>query len=205
MGPASEDYVLTVSPGGMNPPGAPRNVLATLNGSELSMSWSPPSPLGSLDGYVLEAGSVSGASDIAVLPLGLNSSFTYPGVPPGVYFVRVRAQNGAGVGPASTETLLVVGNVPGPPGPPRAVNGFVAGSTVSLSWMSPISGGQAVRYRIEAGSRPGLSDLAVADSPSAATAIGFSGVAPGRYYVRLRALNAAGVGPASNEIRITVP
>jgi hypothetical protein len=85
------------------------------------------------------------------------------------------------------------------------LNGSVSGSTVTLDWMIPASGDPATRYRIEAGSRPGLSDLAVADSPTAATAIGFTGVPPGRYYVRVRGLNTNGAGPVSNEVRITVP
>jgi hypothetical protein len=204
-GPASEEVVLTVSPAGMSPPGPPGNVAATIVGDQLSMSWSAPSPLGALDTYVLEAGSVSGASNIAVLSVGPNTSFSYAGVPPGVYFLRVRGQNAAGAGPASAEALLVAGGVPAPPGPPRMLNGSVSGSTVTLDWMIPASGDPATRYRIEAGSRPGLSDLAVADSPTAATAIGFTGVPPGRYYVRVRGLNTNGAGPVSNEVRITVP
>jgi len=45
----------------------------------------------------------------------------------------------------------------------------------------------------------------VAQTPSAATVISFSGVPPGRYYVRVRGVNRRGIGPASNEVRVTVP
>jgi hypothetical protein len=44
----------------------------------------------------------------------------------------------------------------------------------------------------------------VAETPSAATVISFSGVPPGRYYVRVRGVNGQGVGPVSNEVRVTV-
>jgi hypothetical protein len=60
-----------------------------------------------------------------------------------------------------------------------------------------------LQYRVEAGSAPGLSNLAslVVATPSFVT----SGVPSGVYYVRVRALSAAGTGPASNEIVVAVP
>jgi hypothetical protein len=56
---------------------------------------------------------------------------------------------------------------------------------------------------IEAGSAPGLSNLAVVGHPT--TAASFSGVAPGTYYVRVRGVNAQGAGFASNEVTVVVP
>ena len=85
LGPASEEYKLTVTAAGMNQPGPTRNVAATItsatiSGSRLSMAWDPPAPVGSLDGYVLEVGSATNSSDLVVLPLGLATTFGYDAV-----------------------------------------------------------------------------------------------------------------------------
>jgi hypothetical protein len=61
-----------------------------------------------VSGYVLEAGSQSGAADLAVMPLGNVLTFSAAGVPQGTYFVRVRAFNVGGQGPPSNETTVVV-------------------------------------------------------------------------------------------------
>jgi len=45
---------------------------------------------------------------VAVLPLGAQTSIGFPGIPPGRYFVRVRAVNALGVGLASEEMTVVV-------------------------------------------------------------------------------------------------
>jgi hypothetical protein len=50
-----------------------------------------------------------------------------------------------------------------------------------------------------------LSNLAVVETAIATTAVGFTGVPAGRYYVRIRGVNVQGAGPISNEVRIDVP
>jgi hypothetical protein len=57
--------------------------------------------------YRVEAGSASGLSNLAsaVLP---TPSFVAPGVPPGIYYVRVNALGAGGAGPASNEVIVVV-------------------------------------------------------------------------------------------------
>ena len=56
-------------------------------------------------GYVIEAGSAPGLSDLATLPVGNVTRFvTTP--PPGVYYVRVRAINGRGPSGPSNEIVV---------------------------------------------------------------------------------------------------
>jgi hypothetical protein len=89
------------------------------------------------------------------------------------------------------------------PTAPLHVGAAVSNRTVTLTW-SPPRAGVASEYQLEAGSMPGASNLAVVRI-GAGTSLVFPGVPPGVYYVRLRGVNVVGVGPASNEIRITVP
>ena len=161
------------------------------------LSWSAPAGDGpdSPTGYVIEAGSASGLSDVAVMAVGNQSSYQ-AAVPPGTYYVRVRAINELGVGDPSAEVVLQHG---AGPGAPAALTDTGGGPIVRLSWHAPTTGELPGSYVIEAGSAPGLADLAVLRAGSATS---FTTTAPaGTYYVRVRAVASNGVaGDASNEV-----
>jgi hypothetical protein len=90
----------------------------------------------------------------------------------------------------------------GPPGAPSNFAATVTGTVVSFTWTTPTSGGAVQSYVIAAGLTPGATDATV---PTGSTATSFLVGAPaGRYYVRVRGLNSAGVGPPSNEILVVV-
>lgn len=202
-GPASNEIRLVVTPSGTAPPDAPDNVVAFVSGDRLTMTWAPPTNVGPGVSFVVEAGSTSGATNIATLPVAV-PAFSFAPVPDGVYFLRVRARNAAGVSTASREVMIVAGGVPAPPGAPVLRSPAVSGASVTLAWDTPVRG-TPTSYRIEAGSAPGLSNLAIVDTGSAAPSQTFTGVPPGTYVIRVRAVNARGVGVASNEVTLTVP
>jgi hypothetical protein len=87
------------------------------------------------------------------------------------------------------------------PGAPQSLSSTVSGQFVQLNWAAPAGGGQT-EYQLEAGSAPGLANIAsfiLGNSPS------FSVTAPvGNYYVRARARNGCGTGAPSNEILVAV-
>jgi hypothetical protein len=85
------------------------------------------------------------------------------------------------------------------PGVPANFAAAVHGRRVTLSWDRPA---QTTHYEVEAGSAPGWRDLARL-TPDRAPLRGRR-VPPGVYYVRVRALNDAGKGPYTADLRIVV-
>jgi len=202
-GPPSNEVTLGMSTVGVALPEAPMNVQAFMLEGLLTMTWQQPPRGGPATGYIVEAGSASGLTNIGSVAV-TGRSLTFANVPNGFYFLRVRATNAGGASAASAEVLIVVGGVPAPPGAPNFTSHSVSGSTVTLNWVAPTSG-TPTSYVVEAGSAPGLSNLAVANTGSAATTVSFAGVPPGTYYVRLRAVNAQGASVVSNERPVVVP
>ncbi len=193
---------LRVDAGCVTPPGPPLGLQGQIAGSSVTLAWQRGT--GNVARYVLEAGSAAGLRNIASLSLAPAPTTFAAAATPGTYFVRVRAANSCGVGPPSTEVSLVVGSgseLPGPPGTPSVV---VTGSTVSLSWTPPALGSAPTAYRLEAGTSPGLANAALV-TLGATPAFSVGGVPRGTYYVRVRAVNPAGVGPPSGDATVTVP
>jgi glucose/arabinose dehydrogenase len=179
---------------------APTNLIAETSGATVTLAWT------GTDGatqYRIEAGSRPGASDLAVIDTGSKqTSFTASGVDDGVYYVRVRALNGASASGVSNEVVVTIGVNPctGPPAAPIGLAATLTGQSVSLSW---IASGTITRIVLEAGSTPGTSNAAVITLDSAARMFSTS-VAAGTYYLRARATNACGSSAASNEVVVTM-
>jgi Fibronectin type III domain len=92
----------------MTLPGVPQGFTQSVDSSRtVSLAWAIPTTGGAPEGYVIEAGSAPGLADLAVISVpGL--VFIAPNVAPGTYYVRVRAVNGAGRGPATLDAMVVV-------------------------------------------------------------------------------------------------
>ncbi|MGQ0736623.1 MAG: PQQ-dependent sugar dehydrogenase [Acidobacteriota bacterium] len=90
-----------------------------------------------------------------------------------------------------------------PPPVPIGLTASVNATTVVLSWAVP-PGALVTGYQLEAGSAPGLANVAVLSVPGLQTSITVTGVPPGRYYVRVRSLVGAAVSASSNEVRVDV-
>jgi len=74
-------------------------------------------------------------------------------------------------------------------------------TSLVLAWDEP-DGVRPLSYIVEAGTAPGLSDVAVFETGSSQTSVYVAPVPPGTYYARVRARNASGVSDPSNEIMI---
>lgn len=186
----------------LEPPGAPVQLTAAVELSTVGLSWTAPATGGSVAEYVLEAGDGPGRANLAVISTGLARSFvTF--APNGTYYVRVRARNEAGLGPASNEVLVVVPGPCNPPAAPGPLSFTIDQSVVTLNWSPPSGGAPPLAYTVEVGSFPSGSNLVVFDTGSPVIAVS-AAAPPGLYYVRVRARSACGVGPPSNEAAIQV-
>ena len=183
-------------------PNPPENlVVVSVTGGTVVLQWQPTS---SVQGYIVEAGSTPGASNIGRFFTG-SASPTIVGtnVAAGTYYVRVRGlNNGVESGPSNEVTLIVGSVCAGVPGPPGPLTSSVSGSSVQLSW--GISSGQVSTYVFEIGSTAGATDLGTVELGSAATSYLASGVAGGRYFVRVKARNPCGLSAASNDTTVVV-
>jgi hypothetical protein len=189
-------------PGGGLPPERPTAVTANVTGSTVVLNWTPATTGGVALSYVVEAGSSPGLANLAVLTVtGSVPSLTVNAVPPGAYYVRVRARNSLGTSAASPETIVNVAPcvLPGAPG---GLSYSAADNIVSITWTPPSSTAPIQGYVLSAGFAQGQSNALVAQlGPTP----GFSGFAPaGNYFVRVQARSACGVGPASADLLVTV-
>ena len=191
FGPGPPSHEVSFIVGAADAPPPPGDLTASWNGTIATLSWTPSSGAAS---YVIEAGSVPGSSNVGSFSVGAATSYTTD-VPPGTYYVRVRAANWVGLSGPSNE-IVVHGR--GAPEQPTDLVEAGANGTVHLRWIAPSRGPAPAGYVIEAGSAPGLADLA---SIQVGAVTNFSASAPpGLYYVRVRAINARGRSHASNEI-----
>lgn len=193
---AFSDEVSTVA--GLGPP---RNLAAAVTGALVQLQWQPPTNGGIFD-YRIEAGLAPGRTDLGAITVAGATAFTVPNVPPGVYYVRVKAIKAGVAGPPSTEIQIIVGNVGciGAPATPHSLRASASGALVQIDWQ-PGAGGQITGYVLEVGSASGLRDLAVLGIPTTS----ISSPAPnGTYYLRVRAVNGCGVSSPSPEVSVTV-
>ncbi len=101
----------------------------------------------------------------------------------------------------TVSTSALTGQASGPPAAPVNLVSHVTSSTVRLSWQAG-GGNPTLAYQIEVGSAPGANNLLVTRTPSRETVA--TAVPNGRYFVRVYALNAAGMSGPSNEIAVLV-
>lgn len=207
VSPPSDDLEIVMAggfangavPAAVRPPPPTGVVTADVTGATVRLSW-PPGGYGEL-GHRLEIGSRPGLADLGVVSGGNGLTGT---APPGVYFVRFRRENVAGLSAPSLDTQVVVGTVVAPPERPGEIRAAVDGRTVSMSWAPSAGVPAASHYVIEAGLAERATALRLVTADAQPRYV-VRDVPAGVYYLRVRAVNAAGEGVASRDARIVVP
>lgn len=92
-----------------------------------------------------------------------------------------------------------------PPSSPTLLEAVVVGAEVTLTWQVSDTSRLATDFVVEAGSSPTSFELLSQRLGSDGTTFVATDVPAGRYYVRVRGVNATGIGPPSNVVEVLVP
>ncbi len=141
FGQSSGPLVVSESPNGLAVP--PQDVLASVAGATVALSWTLPleSPVPSRLEIV-----VAGAPPLRI-PIAVSESVVVPGVPAAAYSLRVDATSPLG-GTAASDAfeVQVPGTCVGLPQAPRAFSVTTQGGVVYLDWLPPATGGAVSSY-----------------------------------------------------------
>ena len=89
-------------------PNPPMNLVGSVSGKTINLSWQAPSGGLAPTGYVLEVGASAGQTNKSVpIPLG-QTTLSSPGAAPGTCYIRIRATAGMNKGAPSNEVVLTV-------------------------------------------------------------------------------------------------
>jgi hypothetical protein len=133
---SNEILVVVGSTGCTAPPAPPSSLASSVSGSTVTLTWIAAS--GAPSSYVVEAGSSSGAANLANSDLGTTATtYTATGVGAGTYYVRLRARNACGTSAASNEIVVVVGSSSG-----LVISGWGARLSISVIGGSYVTSGQ---------------------------------------------------------------
>lgn len=193
-GPPSAELVVDLS----SPPGPPASFNAEVAGARATLSWTPPTFGGAPAAYLISVGTQPGVANLLAGYRVSNALSISGDVPPGVYYAQIQAVNVLGAGAPLTLQFEVGGGYQ--PLPPSNLRASWNGDQVTLSWNGPVGPPAQMpsSFQLEAGSGPGLLNLAVLNVGGARSFT--TPVPPGTYFVRVRGVSARGVSGASNEI-----
>ncbi|MGE0461861.1 MAG: CHRD domain-containing protein [Vicinamibacterales bacterium] len=168
-----------------------------MSGNTVTFAWNPPELGAAPTGYQIEGGTSPGGV-LAALTLDTAPMFTVA-LPSGALYVRVRTISGGLVSGPSNEVLVHV-NEPLPPSAPANLLGVVSGTSLALAWRNTFEGGALTSLVLDvAGSLVMSAPLPPGDT------FGYTGVPPGTYTLRVRAVNAFGTSAPSNPVALTFP
>jgi hypothetical protein len=176
-------------------PSAPENLTGLVNGSSLALSWRNSFGGGVPSGIILD---VAGAMATSI-PMPLNDTFTFDGVPAGTYTLSLRATNASGAsGPSNAVTLTFPGPCSGAPLPPINFLAYKTGTTIFVVWDPPTGGPAATGYVLN------VNGSLIGSFPTSGRALSGT-VGAGTYDLSVTATNACGAGSATPPQTVTIP
>ena len=207
IGAASNEATATVTVD-TTAPTAPSGLAAPVTGNTVNLSWTGSTDDVGVQRYNVHRSTTGGftpdAANRIAQPTG--TSWSDGGLPIGTYYYKVTAEDAAGnISAASNQASATVADATAPTAP-SGLAANVSGTTASLTWTAATDNVGVVRYNVHRGTTSGFTPAA-ANRIAQPTGTSYSdnGLAPGTYYYKVTAEDAAGnVGPVSNTASGTV-
>jgi len=190
-------------------PSAPVNLVATAGTGYVLLSWSAPTTVGpGIINYQIFRGTTAGGEGTTAWQTVSGSILAYNDttVTAGqIYYYEVAAVNSIGTGTNSNEANGMA-PVAAAPSAPVGLTAFASAGQIQLNWSAPSSIGTGItEYRVFKSATAGGEGTTPIITVSGSTlTFSDSNVMAGTpYYYQVKAVNAAGVGPGSNEASAT--
>jgi glucose/arabinose dehydrogenase len=106
--PTTENVVVVGAGSCSSPPPVPYQLAASVSGQQVQFAWAVPDTDSGPTSLLVEAGSASGSANLGVIAIDGTLRSAVVIVPPGAYFVRLRAHNACGTSAPSNEILINV-------------------------------------------------------------------------------------------------
>ena len=205
--PSDVAMATTVAVATATAPGAPTSLNATASGqTTINLSWTAPTSTGgaAITGYKIEVSTDGGGTFTQLVASHSTPPYAHTGLSAATTrHYRVSAINSVNTGPVSNVAMATTADAANPtaPGAPTSLTATASGPTIiNLRWTAPSSngGGRITGYQIEVSTDGGSTfGSLVARHPT--TSYSHTGLTAGvtRHY-RVRAINSAGPGAASN-------
>jgi fibronectin type 3 domain-containing protein len=207
IGPPTNESSATVTTD-TTPPSTPSGVTAPVTGSTVNLGWTASTDDVGVLRYNVHRSTTSGftpdATNRIAQPTG--TSYSDASLPVGTYYYKVTAEDAAGnVSTPSAQVSATVADGT-PPTAPSGLAANVTGNSAALNWTAATDNVGVVRYNVHRGTTSGFTpDATNRIAQPAGTSYTDNGLAPGTYFYKVTAEDAAGnVGPVSNTATATV-
>ena len=194
---------------------APLNLVGTFGDSKVTLAWATPASNGGgpISDYRIQYREARAGAPWTTVPHAASTatSIIVTGLANGTpYIFRVAAVNPVGFGATEETSRITPMTIPGAP---AIVSATPGNASVALAWRAPGSNGGGaisnyiIEYKVDGPSVTWTRFPRVASSATTATVTGLANGTS--YLLRVTAVNAAGIGPASNTsdpvMPVTVP
>jgi len=204
-GPSSEAVTSFGSPTGERPD-AIQGLTATGQAGSVLLEWDAPyAGTATLLTYYIDRNETDGTWDTIGTMDRTQSSLNYQdtwAIPGVTYQYRVQASNNYGEGEYSNSVSGTASQASSVPSAPLGLSAQNHVGYVILSWAPPASQGSSsiTGYKVFRGTTSGGQGTTPIATPGAAAVSYTDNVAAGTYYYTIKAVNAVGDSPASNEV-----
>ena len=193
----------------------PLNLVGTFGDSKVTLAWATPASNGGgpISDYRIQYREARAGAPWTTVPHAASTatSIIVTGLANGTpYIFRVAAVNPVGFGATEETSRITPMTIPGAP---AIVSATAGNASVALAWRAPGSNGGGaisnyiIEYKVDGPSVTWTRFPRVASSATTATVTGLANGTS--YLLRVTAVNAAGIGPASNTsdpvMPVTVP